>query len=84
MLFGYSHAAFTNSKEALFLEDKISLHCCLERAIAKAFPIPEEAPVIQIILLKKYIIRFYELQYTKFEEETVFLVCFLKIDFLET
>tara|TARA_R110000822_G_scaffold59573_1_gene148564 strand:+ start:353 stop:547 length:195 start_codon:yes stop_codon:yes gene_type:complete len=53
------HACFTNSKEALFLDDKISLHCYLESAIAKAFPIPEEALLIQIILLKNSLCCFF-------------------------
>ena len=50
-----------------------------ENSKAKAFPIPEEAPVIQIILAKKLIISFLTLQYTYFPAEMVLLLYFLKI-----
>jgi len=43
----------TLSNSSYFLEDKISSAFNSESYIAKCSPIPEEAPVIQIILLVK-------------------------------
>ena len=55
---GSAQDCFTNSKAAVFLEDKIKMAFCFDNSIANALPMPEEAPVIQTTLLEKPIFLF--------------------------
>ena len=65
-LSGFLQAAFTNAKSSFFLEDKINFAFWFDNSKANAFPIPEEAPVIQTILSEKNITYNLTLQYNSF------------------
>jgi hypothetical protein len=47
----FAHFDFTRSRFSMFRAERISLHFLCDNSMAKAFPIPLEAPVIQTTLL---------------------------------
>ena len=73
----FSHCSLTSSNFSLFLADNSKEAPCFDNSIANAFPIPDEAPVIQTTLFVKFMLIVLQ-QCTYFKLESVILVRFLK------